>query len=82
MRHTAILGQSGVGKSNLLENLIVQDIEGGKGLCLLDPHGDLVRNVLNRYPMKRNEDLILIDFQDSDHIIPFNFLAWKTPKER
>lgn len=82
MRHTCILGQSGVGKSTLLEDMVLQDIDAGEGLCLIDPHGDLVKNILNRFPEKRKEDLILIDFMDQEHIIPFNLLSWKTPSER
>ncbi|RJQ24333.1 DUF87 domain-containing protein [Candidatus Parcubacteria bacterium] len=82
MRHTCILGQTGTGKSTLIESMVVQDIEAGHGLCLIDPHGDLVKNILNRFPESRKEDLILIDFLDQDYIIPLNLLHWQTPQER
>jgi hypothetical protein len=82
MRHMCILGQTGTGKSTLLQHLIIQDIRGGRGLCLLDPHGELVEAVLNRYPEERKGDLVLIDFVDRDFYIPMNFLKWRTPEER
>ncbi|MDP2103667.1 MAG: type IV secretion system DNA-binding domain-containing protein [Candidatus Gracilibacteria bacterium] len=82
MRHMCILGQTGTGKSTLLENMLVQDIEAGKGCCLLDPHGDLVQAVLNRYPMRRRDDLVLVDFLDHESIIPMNLVHWKNPDDR
>ncbi len=82
MRHMCILGQTGTGKSTLIENMLVQDIEAGKGCCLLDPHGDLVQAVLNRYPLQRRDDLVLVDFLDHESIIPMNLLYWKCPDDR
>ncbi|MBV5340747.1 MAG: type IV secretion system DNA-binding domain-containing protein [Deltaproteobacteria bacterium] len=82
MRHTCILGQTGTGKSTLLENMLIQDIEAGKGCCLLDPHGDLVQAVLNRYPMWRRDDLVLVDFQDPESIIPMNLIHWNFEEDR
>ena len=82
MRHTCIFGQTGTGKSTLLANMVVSDIENGFGLCLIDPHGDLVEDVLHRYPEHRREDLVLIDMMDSDHVMPMNLLAWQRPDER
>lgn len=82
MRHLCLLGQTGTGKSTLLENMLVQDIEAGKGCCLLDPHGDLVEAILNRYPMRRRDDLVLVDFLDHESIIPMNLIHWKSPDDR
>ncbi|HAE42233.1 MAG TPA: hypothetical protein DCG34_04850 [Clostridiales bacterium] len=82
MRHTCILGQTGTGKSTLLENMLIQDIEAGKGCCLLDPHGDLVQAVLNRYPMGRRDDLVLVDFLDHESIIPMNLIHWDFEEDR
>ena len=53
--HMYIVGKTGTGKSTLLETLIRQDIEAGRGLALLDPHGDLVEKILARVPEKRKE---------------------------
>lgn len=82
MRHICILGQTGTGKSTLLENMLIQDIEAGKGCCLLDPHGDLVQAILNRYPMRRRGDLVLVDFLDHESIIPMNLIHWGCPEDR
>lgn len=74
LRHTYIVGQTGTGKSTLLLNLAVQDIQEGKGICVIDPHGDLVDGILDRYPKERAEDLILFDPGDTDRPVPINLL--------
>src|SRR5258708_7988568 len=56
-----VIGANGTGKSTLLEQLIIQDIEAGMGCCLLDPYGDLTNSVINRIPEKRLDDVILFD---------------------
>jgi hypothetical protein len=82
MRHLCVLGQTGTGKSTMFENLIIQDILEGRGLCLLDPHGELLEAVLNRFPWQRRDDLIIIDFLDREYPIPMNLLKWEMPEER
>ncbi len=82
LRHTFVLGMTGTGKSTLLLSLALQDIRAGRGLCLIDPHGDLADNLIARLPEDRARDLILIDLEDRDHPIPFNLLDWKTLDER
>lgn len=81
-RHMFVAGQTGTGKSTLLENLILQDIEADRGLCLIDPDGDLVEAVLQKFPSKRHQDLILIDLSDSQYPFALNLLAWNTEDER
>jgi type IV secretory pathway VirB4 component len=61
MRHTFILGQTGTGKSTLMEHMILQDIRDGRGLALLDPHGELVESVLGKIPADRQKDVVLFD---------------------
>jgi len=63
-RHMYEIGQTGTGKSVFLESLIKQDIEAGKGLCVLDPHGELVEIALKLLPKERAEDVILFDPSD------------------
>jgi len=75
VRHLHIIGASGSGKTNLLFNLLRQDIEAGAGFALLDPHGDLVDKVLGIIPAERVEDVVLLDPSDEQFIIPFNFLS-------
>ena len=74
-RHLYIVGKSGVGKSKLLELLIRQDIAYGHGLCLIDPHGDVIEATLDFIPEKRIEDVVIIDPSDKDYPASFNPLA-------
>ncbi|MEK9194342.1 MAG: DUF87 domain-containing protein [Patescibacteria group bacterium] len=74
-RHLYIVGKSGVGKSKLLELLIRQDIAYGHGLCLIDPHGDVIEATLDFIPESRIEDVVIIDPSDKDYPASFNPLA-------
>lgn len=71
-RHIYIIGKSGVGKSKLLELMIRQDIAYGHGLCLIDPHGDVVNEILDFIPEERIEDVCVIDPSDSAYPVSFN----------
>ncbi len=71
-RHLYTVGKSGSGKSKLLELLIKSDIEAGKGVGILDPHGDLVDNVLRYIPEHRMKDVIYFDPSDTEFPIAFN----------
>ena len=59
-RHMYIIGKSGVGKSKLLELMIRQDFEFGQGFCLMDPHGDVIEDILPAVPERRIEDICII----------------------
>jgi hypothetical protein len=73
--HMYLIGKTGVGKSTLLENLIASDLQGGQGLAVLDPHGDLVKRVLAYVPEDRRQtDLLYFDPTNPRHAIPFNIL--------
>ena len=74
-RHTYIIGKSGVGKSKLLELLVRQDIAYGHGLCLLDPHGETIEDILPFIPENRIDDVCVIDPSDSGYPVSFNPLA-------
>ncbi len=71
-RHLYTVGKSGSGKSKLLELLIIQDIKDGKGFGVLDPHGDLVDNIMRYIPEERIKDVILLDPADTAFPIAFN----------
>ncbi|OGZ41390.1 MAG: hypothetical protein A3C80_02675 [Candidatus Ryanbacteria bacterium RIFCSPHIGHO2_02_FULL_45_43] len=71
-RHLYMVGKSGVGKTKLLELLIRQDIAYGHGLCLIDPHGDLVSDILDFVPQERINDVVLIDPSDTAYPVSFN----------
>jgi len=74
-RHMYIIGKSGVGKSKLLELMVRQDIAYGQGLCIIDPHGELIEDILNFIPKERIEDVCLIDPGDIEFPSSFNPLA-------
>lgn len=75
-RHQYIIGQTGTGKSVFLQNLIVQDIEAGKGVCVIDPHGDLVQKILGFIPRHRLQDVILFDPGDVKRPMGLNMLEY------
>lgn len=77
--HLYIIGKSGVGKSKLLELLIRQDITFGHGLCLMDQHMEVLKDVLDFIPENRIEDVVMIDPADINHPIAFNPLANVAP---
>lgn len=70
--HTYTLGKTGTGKSTLLETLIVQDIAAGHGLCLIDPHGDLVERVAAAVPPERLGDLQYLNMPDANQPFGYN----------
>lgn len=79
-RHLYIVGKSGVGKSKLLELLIRQDVAFNHGLCLMDPHGDVIEAILDFIPEERIADVCVIDPSDSAYPISFNPLANVDPE--
>lgn len=75
-RHTYIIGKSGVGKSVLLANMAIQDIQNGEGVCVLDPHGDLISDILDRLPPERAEDVIIFSPGDLERPLALNLLEY------
>lgn len=73
-RHTLIVGQTGSGKSTLMERMILQDIDAGRGVGLIDPHGDLYDRIIHRIPKSRSNDVVLFDLADIEYPIGFNIL--------
>lgn len=82
MRHTHVIGASGTGKSTLLLSLILQDVARGEGLAVLDPHGDLIEEILARIPEERASDIVLLDPSDEDYPIGVNVLSARSERER
>ena len=82
MRHSFIIGQTGTGKSTLMESMILQDIRAGRGLAVIDPHGEMVDSILGRIPEDRADDIILFDLLDRERPLGFNILQWNTIEER
>lgn len=81
-RHTYVIGQTGTGKSVFLSNMIIQDIQAGKGLCVVDPHGDLVDDVLPHIPKERVDDIIVFEPFDFERPMGLNMLEYKTEDQK
>jgi hypothetical protein len=81
-RHIHLIGASGTGKSTLLLNMIVQDIQKGDGVAVLDPHGDLIDTVLRHIPPHRAQDVVLIDPADEEFPVGFNVLSAHSALEK
>ena len=82
VRHTHITGVTGVGKSTLIANMIIDDINHGNGVFLFDPFGDITEHIIERVPSHRKEDVVLIDPSDTDFPIGFNLLHAPTELEK
>lgn len=81
-RHLYMIGQTGMGKSVLQKFLAKQDIAEGKGVCVVDPHGDLIDDILDWIPPERSEDVIVFDPADTDRPVGLNILEAQTPEEK
>jgi type IV secretory pathway TraG/TraD family ATPase VirD4 len=79
--HIYIIGKTGTGKSTLIENMAISDINDGNGLALVDPHGDLSENVLSFLPRRRLKDVIYFNPADIDYPISFNPLESTHPDQ-
>jgi len=79
-QHMYVLGKSGTGKSVLLSNLIIQNIQNGEGVCVVDPHGELVEEILHSIPEYRAKDVIYFNPADTEFHIGFNVIQLDDPK--
>ncbi len=73
-RHMYVVGSTGMGKSEFLKNMAIQDIEAGRGICFIDPHGDGVVDILDFVPEERIEDVIYFNPGDLEYPIAFNVM--------
>ncbi len=73
-RHAYVIGKTGMGKSNLLENMAIQDIQNGEGMCFIDPHGEAAEKLLNYVPEDRVKDVLYFAPFDMQYPISFNVL--------
>ncbi len=81
MRHIYIIGKTGVGKSELLTDMILQDIRAGRGVCFIDPH-DTVEKILELIPPQRAEDVIYFDPSDTERPMGLNLLEVQTEDQK
>ncbi|MDP3770271.1 MAG: type IV secretion system DNA-binding domain-containing protein [bacterium] len=75
-RHLYVIGQTGTGKSVFLKNLIIQDVQAGKGVCVIDPHGDMVEDILQFVPRTRTQDVIYFNPGDIQRPMGLNMLEY------
>lgn len=76
LRHFYIIGQTGTGKTTLMKNMLIQDIEAGAGVCFIDPHGTDIEDVLGSIPEARYEDVVYFDPARLDQVVGLNMLEY------
>jgi hypothetical protein len=81
-QHLYVVGKTGTGKTTLLRNLILADIEAGRGVGVLDPHGDLAEDLLEHIPRRRTDHVIYFNPADQEYPIAFNLLKRIAPESR
>jgi hypothetical protein len=81
-KHMYILGKTGMGKTTLLQNMIMQDIYNGFGVCFIDPHGDSAEYILDRIPSHRQNDVVYFNPADTDFPLGLNMLESQRGEER
>ncbi len=81
-RHVYVIGKTGTGKSQLLEEMVMQDITAGRGVAVIDPHGDLIDGILTRMPADRSEDVVYFDPSDNERPMGLNMLEAYTEEQK
>lgn len=81
-RHMYLIGKTGMGKSTMLENMIVEDIQAGRGVAVVDPHGDLAEKIIEYIPTERINDVVYFNPADIENPIAFNVVEHVEPHLR
>ncbi|MCX6726557.1 MAG: type IV secretion system DNA-binding domain-containing protein [Candidatus Shapirobacteria bacterium] len=81
-RHTYIIGKSGTGKTTLIANMAIDDIRKGKGVAIIDPHGDLCQTILDFIPASRINDCCYFNPADPDYVYPLNVLEAENDSQK
>jgi hypothetical protein len=81
-RHHYIIGKSGAGKSALLSFMARQDVQNGDGVCVIDPHGDLIEDILKYVPKSRARDVVVFDPADTERPMGLNLLEANSPEQK
>lgn len=81
-RHVYVIGKTGTGKSTLLSNMAINDLKHNEGMCVIDPHGDLVETLLNYIPKHRINDVIYFDPADQDRTVQINLFEGENVAHR
>jgi CxxC-x17-CxxC domain-containing protein len=81
-RHMYVIGKTGMGKTNLLENLVIQDIQHGRGVAFIDPHGDTAEKIIKAIPSHRINDVIYFNPSDREFPMAFNIMESVSVEQR
>lgn len=81
-RHLYLIGQTGTGKTTLFLNMITQDIAAGHGVAVVDPHGELIEDIMLHIPPERVPDVVLFDPRDTERPLGFNILEARDPAQK
>ncbi len=81
-RHIYVIGKTGMGKTTLLENMALNDIRSGKGVAIIDPHGDFAEKILKFIPSQRTNEVIYFNPADTEYPIAFNVMEKVNPQYR
>jgi energy-coupling factor transporter ATP-binding protein EcfA2 len=73
-KHIYVIGKTGMGKSTMLENMAIQDIQNGEGLAFIDPHGSTAEKLLDFVPYDRLDDVVYFAPFDTDYPVGFNVM--------
>jgi len=79
-RHMYVIGQTGTGKSTILEEMAKQDVQNGKGMCYIDPHGEAIEHIMTAIPKERAEDVVYFDPADTERPFGLNMLEYDESK--
>ena len=77
-----VIGQTGTGKSTLLKNMAIRDMRDGRGVCVIDPHGELVEDILNFVPKSRTNEVVYFNPSDTENPIGLNVLEYRNEEEK
>lgn len=81
-RHMYVIGKTGMGKTTMLENMVLQDIYNGHGVGVVDPHGDFAEKIINYIPPNRVNDIVYFNPADVDYPIGFNILEVQSEEQK
>lgn len=81
-RHAYVIGKTGTGKSTLLANMAINDLKNDEGMCVIDPHGDLIETILNYIPSRRINDVIYLDPSEKSRTVKLNLFEGENVAHR
>jgi hypothetical protein len=76
MRHFYVIGQTGTGKTAIMKNMIIQNIKAGHGVCMIDPHGTDIEDILGNIPPEREKDVVYFDPAYTERVMGLNMLEY------